>query len=150
MVTFRNNSNNSRRNNFRRNDRNFKSNGDTSKFGSNFSNNDNFKRKAPGRNNHNAPKLIEKYNDLAREALSNGDKILSENYLQHADHFTRILNERENFRKDKISETKSENSSNIVDQNIENSDHNSDKGLSETPKDEIETQNNLKSQVEIN
>ena len=38
------------------------------------------------------PKLIEKYNDLAREASSNGDKILSENYLQHADHFTRILN----------------------------------------------------------
>ena len=46
-----------------------------SKINSNFSNNDNFKRKAPGRNNHNAPKLIEKYNDLAREALSNGDKI---------------------------------------------------------------------------
>jgi len=150
MVTFRNNNNSNRRNSFRRNTRNFKSNGDNSKFGSNFSNGDNFKRKAPGRNNHNAPKLIEKYNDLAREALSNGDKILSENYLQHADHFTRILNERENFRKDKISETKSENSSNIVDQNIENSDHNSDKGLSETPKDEIETQNNLKSQVEIN
>ena len=34
------------------------------------------KGKSPGRNNHNAPKLIEKYNDLAREALSNGDKIL--------------------------------------------------------------------------
>ena len=82
MVTFRNNSNNNnRRNNFRRNTRNFKTNGDNSKFGSNFSNNDNFKRKAPGRNNHNAPKLIEKYNDLAREALSNGDKILSENYF---------------------------------------------------------------------
>ena len=79
MVTFRNN-NNARRNNFRRNDRNFKSNGDRPKFGSNYSNNDNFKRKAPGRNNHNAPKLIEKYNDLAREALSNGDKILSENF----------------------------------------------------------------------
>ena len=90
MVTFRNNNNNNRRSNFRRNGRNFKLNGDNSKFGSNFSNNDNFKRKAPGRNNHNAPKLIEKYNDLAREALSNGDKILSENYLQHADHFTRI------------------------------------------------------------
>ena len=87
MVTFRNNN---RRNNFRRNDRNFKTNGDRSKFGSNFSNNDNFKRKAPGRNNHNAPKLIEKYNDLAREALSNGDKILSENYYQYADHFLRI------------------------------------------------------------
>ena len=49
----------------------------------------------PGRNNHNAPKLIEKYNNLAREALSNGDKILSENYFQHADHFTRILNEQQ-------------------------------------------------------
>src|SRR6056300_1252641 len=77
MVTFRNN-NNARRNNFRRNDRNFKSNGDRPKFASNYSNNDNFKRKVPGRNNHNASKLIEKYNDLAREASSNGDKILSE------------------------------------------------------------------------
>ena len=109
MVTFRNNSNNSnRRNSFRRNDRSFKSNGDRQKFGSNFSNNENFKRKAPGRNNHNAPKLIEKYNDLAREALSNGDKILSENYLQHADHFTRILNERETYKKEKSMQEKSE------------------------------------------
>ena len=107
MVTFRNN-NNVRRNNFRRNDRNFKgSGGDRPKFGSNYSNNENFKRKSPGRNNHNAPKLIEKYNDLAREASSNGDKILSENYLQHADHFTRILNEQENLRKIKYSEDKS-------------------------------------------
>ena len=40
----------------------------------------------PGRNNHNASKLIEKYSNLAREALSSGDKILSENYFQHADH----------------------------------------------------------------
>ena len=106
MVTFRNN-NNIRRNNFRRNDRNFKGSGDRPKFGSNYSNNENFKRKSPGRNNHNAPKLIEKYNDLAREASSNGDKILSENYLQHADHFMRILNEQENLRKIKYSEDKS-------------------------------------------
>jgi len=107
MVTFRNNSNNNnRRNNFRRNDRNFKSNGDRQKFSSNFSNSDNFKRKSPGRNNHNAPKLIEKYNDLAREALSNGDKILSENYLQHADHFMRILNERESFKRERNLEDK--------------------------------------------
>ena len=112
MVTFRNNNNN-RRNNFRRNDRNFKSNGDRPKFGSNFSNNENFKRKAPGRNNHNAPKLIEKYNDLAREASSNGDKILSENYLQHADHFTRVLNERESIRKERFSENKSQENSNL-------------------------------------
>ena len=105
MVTFRNN-NNVRRNNFRRNDRNFKSNGDRPKFGSNYSNNENFKRKIPSRNNHNAPKLIEKYNDLAREAQSNGDKILSENYLQHADHFTRVLHEQESIRKAKFNENK--------------------------------------------
>ena len=104
MVTFRNNNN--RRSNFRRTDRNFKSNGDRSKYGSNFSGTDNFKRKVPGRNNHNASKLIEKYNDLAREASSNGDKILSENYFQHADHFTRILNEQENYRKAKFVENK--------------------------------------------
>ena len=88
MVTFRNN--NGRRNSFRRNDRIFKSNSDRNKYNNHFSNNENFQRKAPSRNNHNAPKLIEKYNNLAREALSSGDKILSENYFQHADHFMRI------------------------------------------------------------
>ena len=102
MVTFRNN--NGRRNNFRRNDRNFKSNGDRNKFVSNFSNNENFQRKSPGRNNHNASKLIEKYNNLAREALSSGDKILSENYFQHADHFTRIINEQDVLKKTKLVE----------------------------------------------
>ena len=83
MVTFRNNSG-AKRNNFRRNgrnDRHFKNNIERGKFSSNFNNNESFQRKAPGRNNHNAPKLIEKYNNLAREALSIGDKILSENYL---------------------------------------------------------------------
>ena len=104
MVTFRNNNNN-RRNNFRRNDRNFKSSGDRPKYGSNFSNNENFQRKVPGRNNHNAPKLIEKYENLAREALSSGDKILSENYFQHADHFTRILNEQEAYKKARYAST---------------------------------------------
>jgi len=108
MVTFRNNNNN-RRNNFRRNDRNFKSNSDRPKFGSNFSNNESFQRKVPGRNNHNASKLIEKYNNLAREALSSGDKILSENYFQHADHFTRILDEQESFKKAKYSSNVEEN-----------------------------------------
>ena len=127
MVTFRNNNNSNRRNNFRRNDRNYKSSSERQKFSSNFSNNDNFKRKAPGRNNHNAPKLIEKYNDLAREALSNGDKILSENYLQHADHFTRILNEKDSLRRDKILENKSENNSDNAEVNNGNSQLVSDK-----------------------
>ena len=149
MVTFRNNNNN-RRGSFRRNTRSFKSNnGDTPKFNSNFSNNDNFKRKAPGRNNHNAPKLIEKYNDLAREALSNGDKILSENYLQHADHFTRILNERESFRREKFLENKFENNSDISEENIENSEKKSNKDLVNNSNDEDEIQKNSKSQLEI-
>ena len=98
MVTFRsNNSNNNRRPPFRNNNNRrppFRSNNE----GSKFSNNDNFQRRVPGRNNHNAVKLIEKYNDLAREALANEDKILSENYFQHADHFTRVQNEQESLR----------------------------------------------------
>ena len=112
MVTFRNNNNNIRRNNFRRNDRIFKTTGDRPKFSSNYSNNENFKRKIPGRNNHNASKLIEKYNDLAREASSNGDKILSENYLQHADHFTRVMNEQEVSRKERFIASKSTDNEN--------------------------------------
>ena len=113
MVTFRNNN---RRNNFRRNDRSFKSNGDRSKF-NNFSSSDNFQRKSPGRNNHNAPKLIEKYNNLAREALSSGDKILSENYFQHADHFTRILSEQDNQKKKKFNQNQS--SKNITEEKVD-------------------------------
>ena len=145
MVTFRNNSNNNRRNNFRRNDRNFKSNGDRQKFSSNFSNSDNFKRKSPGRNNHNAPKLIEKYNDLAREALSNGDKILSENYLQHADHFTRILNERESFKRERNLDDKSnenEKETNEISKNIDVSEKNLNDNSNLDPKTETAVEAN--------
>ena len=121
MVTFRNNNNNIRRNNFRRNDRNFKTTGDRPKFSSNYSNNENFKRKIPGRNNHNASKLIEKYNDLAREASSNGDKILSENYLQHADHFTRVMSDQEASRKERFVASKTiDNESSAVEKSTEN------------------------------
>ena len=116
MVTFRNN-NNGRRNNFRRGDRSFKSNGERPKYGSTFANNENFQRKIPGRNNHNAPKLIEKYNNLAREALSSGDKILSENYFQHADHFTRILNDQGFNKKSKSIESPIENKKDSAEKN---------------------------------
>ncbi len=119
MVTFRNN-NNLRRNNFRRNDRGFKSNIDRSKYGSNFSKNESFQRKSPGRNNHNASKLIEKYSNLAREALSSGDKILSENYFQHADHFTRILNDQDAQRKlNSTNDNLNNSQQNVVDVNKE-------------------------------
>ena len=107
MVTFRtNNNNNNRRPPFRSNNNRrppFRSNNE----GSKFSNNDNFRRSTPGKNNHNAVKLIEKYNDLAREALASEDKILSENYFQHADHFTRVQNEQESIRVARINSSPS-------------------------------------------
>ncbi len=89
--------NNHRRNRYKYSgDRNFRNrNGNGHKSNGEFNSNSEFKRKNPGKNNQNAAKLVFKYNDLAREALSNGDKILSENYLQHADHFSRILSSQE-------------------------------------------------------
>ena len=125
MVTFRKNNNHNRRGRFRNNDRNFRRNGDNSKFKSDFSTNVNFQRKSPGRNNHNAPKLIEKYNDLAREALVNEDKILSENYFQHADHFTRILNEQEKNQKLRAINDFDKNVNKVI--SDENKDNNLDK-----------------------
>ena len=112
MVTFKNNSLN-RRSNFRRSDRSFKNNGDRVKLNNGFTNNDNFQRKPIIRNLNNISKLVEKYNNLAREALSSGDKILSENYFQHADHFTRILGEQEFLKKKNKTETNMNSEQNI-------------------------------------
>ena len=54
------------------------------------------------RNNFRLPqsaeKLLEKYNHLAKEAMSLGDKTLCENYLQHADHFMRIIEDKSKSR----------------------------------------------------
>ena len=88
------------RNNFRRSryknhsDRNNHKNENGSKIINDLQNGSNFIRKNTSRNNHNASKLVEKYSNLATEALSNGDKILSENYYQHAEHFIRVLGEK--------------------------------------------------------
>ena len=116
MVTFRSNNNNKRppfrSNNNRRPP--FRSNNE----GSKFSNNDNFQRRVPGRNNHNAVKLIEKYNDLAREALANEDKILSENYFQHADHFTRVQNEQESIRMARVNSSPTATAKPVEDKDI--------------------------------
>ena len=118
MVTFRSvNNNNNRRPQFRNNNNNRRPPFRGSNEGSKFSNNDNFRRNVPSRNNHNAAKLIEKYNDLAREALANEDKILSENYFQHADHFTRIQNEQEKIR---VARVNSSNATTIKQSDVEN------------------------------
>tara|TARA_B100000686_G_scaffold282603_1_gene305103 strand:- start:623 stop:985 length:363 start_codon:yes stop_codon:yes gene_type:complete len=58
------------------------------------------------RNSLSAEKLFEKYTLLAKEAMSSGDKTLSENYLQHADHFMRIIDEKN---KNRISTESKEN-----------------------------------------
>ncbi len=129
-------------NNFRNNNRKnrFKSNGDRNfrkrslngqKNHSDFSPNLEFRYKNSSRNNHNAAKLIDKYNNLAREALSSGDKILSENYLQHADHFSRILSMQEL--------NKSQN--NVIEQTFK-------KEIGEVKKDN-EEENKLQSNVKL-
>ena len=87
MRQFKNNLKRNRRNH---SDRLFKRSSDVDRLNGNFVNNDNSFRRGINRGNGNVQKLISKYNDLAREALSNGDKILSENYFQYADHFLRV------------------------------------------------------------
>ena len=93
------------------NDRNFRKRSlNGHKIHNEFNTNSDFRHRNVGRNNQNASKLIEKYNNLAREALSSGDKILSENYLQHADHFSRVLSMQE------INKLSNEN--NVIEQNF--------------------------------
>ena len=131
MVTFRSNNNrrppfrtnNNRRPLFRRNEE-----------GSKFSNNNSFKRNVPGRNNHNAAKLIEKYNEMAREALAGEDRVLSENYLQHADHFTRVMNEQEASRKERFSENKATTNESFVEEKSTNV---NEASQNEVSKDEV-------------
>ena len=114
--------NNNRRSRFKPNgDRGFRRNGNGHKPNGDFGNGSSFKRRHPGKNNQNAANLVEKYNDLAREALTNGDKILSENYLQHSEHFSRILISQENSRN--LNENASDsNTSNQVKIETENKD----------------------------
>ena len=87
--------------------------------------------------------------DRAREALSSGDKILSENYLQHADHFKRILNERESFKREKFSLDKSQDNLGDVEEYIENSDQNLNKELEDKSLEENKIQESAKSQLEV-
>ena len=128
-----NNYRNNRKNRFKSNsDRNFRKRSlNGHKNQNDFNTNSEFRHRNPGRNNQNAARLIDKYNNLAREALSTGDKILSENYLQYADHFSRILSLQE------VSKS-SEEKNNIIEQNFtKSSEKISDK------KDKITTLENL-------
>ena len=113
------------KNNFRRNryknhlDRNHQKNENGSNLINDLQNGSNFIRSNAGRNNYNATKLVEKYSSLAREALTNGDKILSENYFQHAEHFVRVLEEKNNLNnKISISKDIKKNSDELVEEKI--------------------------------
>ena len=121
--------NNNRKNRFRSNgDRSFRKRlGNGHKNQNDFNSNADFRYRSPGRNNQNASKLVEKYNNLAREALSSGDKILSENYLQHADHFSRVLSLQE---MNKIS-----NENNVIEQNFKKIDDNNNTEFVEKDKE---------------
>ena len=99
MRPFKNNQKRIRNRNMQ--DRSFKRSNDISRLNSEFGNRENGFRRKNNRNNGNVEKLITKYNELAREALSNGDKILSENYYQYADHFLRISAEQKEKQKEK-------------------------------------------------
>ena len=146
MRTFKNNLKRNR--NRGSQDRSFKRSIDISRLNTDFGNRDNGFRRKNNRNNGNVEKLITKYNELAREALSNGDKILSENYLQHADHFTRILYERESFKKEKHLDVKSENNSQSSNESFDASSVNS-KELEDNSSEQVVAENSSKSQVEI-
>ena len=90
----------SQKNNFRR--RNGSLNQNSS---NNFSNNGNvvYGRNGSSNNIHSVEKTMYKFQQLAKDAQSNGDPILAQNYLQHADHFLRRYNEL-NVRKENFSE----------------------------------------------
>jgi len=75
------------------------------------------------RSSMSAEKSFEKYSSLAKEAKSAGDETLSENYLQHADHFMRIIedkNKNRNLAKDNIVNKSPEENKNLSDVNNSN------------------------------
>ena len=116
MKNFRNNFRRSRYKNYQ--ERNNHKNETGIRMISDMANGSNIVRKNTGRNNHNASKLIEKYSNLAREALSSGDKILSENYYQYAEHFIRVLGEKE------MLYNKNQKSKEVIDEKTENTEKN--------------------------
>ena len=108
--------NKSRRRRYRSNGRSFhrRNNNDGQRNGTSlFTNGQN--RVPPLRGGQNIYKLVEKYKDLAKEALSSGDKILSENYFQHADHFSRIISDN-NIKNNNNSPSNSTSTKNLQDQ----------------------------------
>ena len=112
-----------KRNKFRSNDRGFRRNGSQNLgTGDINSTSKNFQRTFFGRNGLKAEKLLEKYNGLAKEALSSGDKILSESYFQHADHFLRVVENQNSIQKNSDNKIIIKDEKNSSSQQPQNSD----------------------------
>ena len=117
--------NNNRRRNFRSRQQksNFLRRRNGSSGTSSFNNgNINFSRNGSMNNSHNVEKTMQKFQQLAKDAQSNGDPVLAQNYLQHADHYLRRYNElidkKENYvENNKISE-KSTSEENLLEKNL--------------------------------
>ena len=71
----------------------------------------NFNRNGSMNNIHNVEKTMQKYQQLAKDAQSNGDPVLSQNYLQHADHYLRRYNELNDRRESSVEKTSSQEKS---------------------------------------
>ena len=111
MRNFKNNRRRFRSNSF---ERNIKIRQNDQSINSGLENISDFRRKNFSKNQFNSTKLIQKYSDLAREALSTGDKISYENYLQHAEHFIRVSNSGTNHHNEKNLTSKLQEESNIA------------------------------------
>jgi len=109
--------NNNRRRNFRSRPQknNFRRRGGSlnsaSSGGINSNGNMNFNRNGSMNNIHNVEKTMQKYQQLAKDAQSNGDPVLAQNYLQHADHYLRRYNELNEKRDNSFEKTISEDKS---------------------------------------
>ena len=98
----------SQKNNFRRRVGSLNS---SNSNGLNSNGNTNFSRNGSMNSIHNVEKTMQKYQQLAKDAQSNGDPILAQNYLQHADHFLRRYNELNDRRENIIEKTSEDKSS---------------------------------------
>ena len=118
--------NNNRRRNFRpriqKNNFRRRGSGITSSSANGLSNNGNmnFNRNGSMNNIHNVEKTMQKYQQLAKDAQSNGDPVLAQNYLQHADHYLRRYNELNDKRENLIEKTTSEDKSQSKEKSQEN------------------------------
>ena len=114
--------NNNRRRNFRGRQQksNFLRRRNGSSNTSSFNNgNINFNRNGSMNNSHNVEKTMQKFQQLAKDAQSNGDPVLAQNYLQHADHYLRRYNELNERRENTTDKTSTDQKQLLKEENTE-------------------------------